>query len=30
VPAGVIQQQAVYAVDDARREIIRLGGEVPA
>lgn len=26
---GVVQQQAVYAVDAARREVIRLGGEVP-
>ena len=30
IPAGIIQQQAVYAVDVARRKIIALGGEVPA
>lgn len=29
VPFGVVQQQAVYAVEAARREVIRLGGELP-
>lgn len=29
IPAGVIQQQAVYAVDATRRKIIALGGDVP-
>lgn len=27
IPFGVIQQQAVYAVQAARREVIRLGGQ---
>lgn len=30
IPGGVIQQQAVYAVDAARRKIVSLGGDVPA
>lgn len=26
---GVVQQSAVYAVDRARRQIVRLGGDLP-
>jgi hypothetical protein len=30
VPFGVVQQQAVYAVEAARRAVIRLGEEPPS
>lgn len=30
LPFGVVQQQAVDAVSAARREVVRLGGELPA